>query len=74
MTEIKCPKCKTKEIEYIDSEHQWLSFIEGEGCTDGIYHCPRCKISFCAWIDFKIEMTKYKIDWIENDEKENEDD
>ena len=74
MIEIKCPKCKTKEIEYIDSEHQWLSFIEGEGCTDSIYYCPKCKISFGACIDFKIEITNHTIEWIEEDEEENEDD
>lgn len=74
MIEIKCPKCESKEIEYIDSNHQELLFEDGEGYTDGIYHCPKCKISFGTWTDFKIEITNHKIEWIEEDEEEYEDD
>ena len=69
MIEIKCPKCESKEVEYIDSDHQWISVMDGEGCVNGIYHCPKCKISFGAWADFKIEITECKIDWIESDEE-----
>lgn len=73
MIKIKCPKCESREVEYIDSDHQWISVMDGEGCANGIYHCPKCKISFGAWADFKIEITECKIDWIENDEEyENE--
>lgn len=69
MIEIKCPKCESREVEYIDSDHQWISVMDGEGCANGIYHCPKCKISFGAWADFKIEITECKIDWIESDEE-----
>ena len=69
MIEIKCPKCKSKKVEYIDSNHQWLSLINSEGCANGIYHCSKCKISFSVWIDFKIEITKSTIKWVENDEE-----
>ena len=31
MIEIKCPKCESKEIEYIDSNNQELLFEDGEG-------------------------------------------
>ena len=74
MIEIKCPKCESKEVEYIDSNHQELLFEKGEGYTDGIYHCSKCRISFGTWTDFKIEITNHTIEWIEEDEEEYEDD
>lgn len=67
MIEIKCPKCESKEIEYIDSNNQELLFEDGEGYTDSTYHCPKCRISFGAWTDFKIEITNHTIKWIEED-------
>ena len=74
MIEIKCPKCESKEIEYIDSNHQELLFEDGKGYTDSIYHCPKCRISFGIWTDFKIKITNHTIEWIEEDEEECEDD
>lgn len=70
MIEIKCPKCNSKEVEYIDSDHQCISFMESESYANNIYHCPKCKISFGALVDFKIEITKYEIEWAVIDEEE----
>ena len=42
MIEIECPKCKSKEMEEVEFDHQWLSTIDKEGCANIIYYCPKC--------------------------------
>lgn len=48
MIEIKCPKCESKKIEYIDSNNQELLFEDGEGYTESIYHCQKWRRA-CGW-------------------------
>lgn len=67
MIEIKCPKCESKEVEYLDSYHQELMLEDRKGYTNNLYHCPKCKANFFTWTDFKIEITSHKIEWIEED-------
>lgn len=70
MIEIKCPKCGSKKVEFIDSNHEELMFEDSRGYTDGIYDCPKCKIRFGTWTDFKIEITSHTVEWIEDWEDE----
>lgn len=75
MVKMKCPKCGSENVEFIDCEHQGLDLEDMSGYENGIYDCPKCRIRFGAWTDFNIEITKVEIDWIEDweDETEEED-
>ena len=66
MIEIECPKCKSKEMEEVDFDHQWLSTIDKKGCANIIYYCPKCNLSFNTWVDFKIEFTGYEWECLED--------
>lgn len=66
MIKVVCPRCKSEEIDYIDSNHQELLFDERQGYTDGIYRCSKCHIDFGTWTDFNIEITRHVVEWVED--------
>lgn len=70
MKEVKCPRCGSEDVDFIDCNHHDLDWEGMCGNEDGIYSCPKCRIQFGVWVKFKVEVEKVTVDWIEEWEED----
>lgn len=59
---LMCPKCKSKNVEWIDTNHHEILVEDENGYTDAICFCRDCKISFALWIDFDLSNIRVQVD------------